>query len=82
MEQLHMKCSEEMGELAEVLLVESGVLPHKTVNEDAFHEAADVFICLIGVLATHYPDLSPREIYTTLEQAVGQKTEKYTNLVK
>jgi NTP pyrophosphatase (non-canonical NTP hydrolase) len=79
--QLYMKMGEEVGELAEALLVEQGVLPHKTLTEDSFGEAADVLICLVGVMAEHHKDKPPTVVYHLLLDALAVKAAKYEDVV-
>jgi hypothetical protein len=75
--EMHMKVSEETGELGTAILVERGKLPGKVLNEPAMGEGADVIIATISTLAKHYPDLSPEELSAELTKWVNFKMGKY-----
>ena len=44
-----LKLNEEVGEVSEALLVETGLMPHKKLSEDSYSEAIDVILCLLDV---------------------------------
>jgi len=75
--ELHMKVSEENGELAEAILVERGKLPGKKLKEPAAGEGADVIISAVCTLAKHYSGLSAEELASQLSKWINIKTGKY-----
>jgi len=79
---LALKVSEEVGELAEVILKDNGYLKHKQPSkEDAWHEVADIINVLIGMLAKHYPNLSATELTENLYNAIEKKGKKYEKIL-
>jgi hypothetical protein len=75
--ELHMKISEENGELATAILVEAGKLPGKRLKEPAMGEGADVIIATICTLAKHYPNKTPEQLAAELAKWVNVKMGKY-----
>jgi hypothetical protein len=75
--ELHMKISEENGELAQAILAERGKLPGKVLKEPAMGEGADVIIATICALAKHYPNKSPDQLSAELAKWVNIKMDKY-----
>lgn len=75
--EMHMKISEENGELAEAMLVERGKLPGKKLKEPALGEGADVIIASICAIAKHYPSIPADELAMGLAKWVNVKTGKY-----
>lgn len=76
--ELHMKISEENGELAEAILVERGKLPGKKLKEPALAEGADVIIATICTVAKHYASIPAPELATLLSKWVNVKMGKYS----
>ena len=76
---LAMKITEENGELQEALLKELGFLQHKVLKESPMYEAADVIICVIGVLAKLYTTrgFTADQIMNQLRGALDHKMHKY-----
>ena len=79
---LALKLGEECGEVNEAVLKDYGFLQHKQLKEDVFHEAADVINVLIGLLVTHYPNLTTEEIGFKLNEALTTKGAKYKRVIK
>jgi len=79
---LAVKLSEEVGELSEAVLSESGYLKHKTKTlEGIMGETADIFNVLIGILSTQYPNKTASEITAELQEAMQRKWEKYERIL-
>ena len=86
-EQMFMHISQEVGELAECINVEKGVLLGKTLKENSLHEVADIFIATIATIVRHNKD---NEIVVTdleglgnyVSRALHYKLEKYKNIVE
>lgn len=71
------KLMEEVGELAEAVLLETGHLQHKKKEWSCTEEAADVIIVVLAVLAKVYPNSSEEEILADLMHQLDVKYEKY-----
>jgi NTP pyrophosphatase (non-canonical NTP hydrolase) len=79
---LTMKLTEETGELNEILLRDYGYLQHKNKEwESPIDEAADIINVLIGVLASHYPDLNAEQLSNALLEAIDRKGKKWLNII-
>lgn len=73
-----MKLQEEVGELAEAALYETGYNQHKTKpDEDTFGEGADVILCVVDVLSRLHPSLTPRQVHDALGLALDKKYRKW-----
>lgn len=79
---LGLKLSEEVGEVAEALMVANGFSRHKTLEEDVLHEVADVINVCIGLLTQHYNELSPEELERALTDAISKKGKKYQSILE
>lgn len=79
--ELGFKLAEETGEFGKAILIEQGRLPHKTLDEPAMGEAADIFNCVLGMLAKHYPNQSPEQLVEELTQWMGRKQGKYDRIL-
>ena len=79
---LGLKLAEEVGEVAEALMVDNGFSRHKVLEEDVLHEVADVINVCIGLVTQHYPDLEPHEISLALTDALIKKGKKYKKVLK
>ena len=80
-EQMCIKLMEEVGELAEVVNHQNGWLPHKTLKESAFGEAADVIQCTLTLLRKLYPDLSHAEVLAQLSEHLELKSNKWERVM-
>ena len=80
-EQMCIKLMEEVGELAEVVNHQNGWLPHKTLKESAFGEAADVIQCTLTLLRKLYPDLSHTEVLAQLSEHLELKSNKWESVM-
>jgi NTP pyrophosphatase (non-canonical NTP hydrolase) len=77
-----LKLVEEVGELAEAILIEDGLLPHKPrQKEPAMGEAADVILMVIQTLHNHYPKLDASAILDDLQYHLGLKLTKWEEKV-
>jgi len=81
---LTIKLAEEVGEFSEIMLHEMGYLRHKDKEwkDTPAEEAADIINVLIGTLAMHNPDKTPRELTDELFAAVQKKGMKYAKLIR
>lgn len=76
-----LKLMEEVGELAEALLYEDGLLPHKApLKEPSVGEAADIILMVMQVLANHYK-ISPKELLVLLKCHLETKLTKWNDKV-
>lgn len=80
-EQMCIKLMEEVGELAEVINHFNGYLPHKTMKETAFGEAADVIQCTVTILQKMYPQWSNDQILAELSTQLSGKTDKWESVM-
>lgn len=80
-EQMCIKLMEEVGELAEVVNHQNGWLPHKTLKESAFGEAADVIQCTLTLLRKLYPDLNHSQVLEQLSQHLELKSNKWQSVM-
>jgi len=80
-EQMCIKLMEEVGELAEVVNHQNGWLPHKTLKESAFGEAADVIQCTLTLLRKLYPDLSHDDLLDQLSAHLELKSTKWESIM-
>ena len=76
-----LKLMEEVGEFAETLNHRLGYLPHKTMKETPFGEAADVIQNVFACLAKAYPQLSPSQIIHEVEHQLVVKTDKWQRIM-
>lgn len=74
------KAQSELGELAEAILIEQGLLD-KALPESSFGEAADTIICILDVLGAQYPQLSDDWILQNLETYLQRKHAKWQRIV-
>lgn len=80
-EQMCIKLMEEVGELAEVINHFNGYLPHKTMKETAFGEAADVIQCTLTILQKMYPHMTNAQIIEEVERQLTLKTDKWESVM-
>lgn len=80
-EPMVLKLMEEVGELAEVVNHHHGYLPHKTMKETAFGEAADVIQCTTTILQKMYPHMTPAQIMEELIYQLNKKTDKWESVM-
>lgn len=80
--ELGLKGSEEYGEFAQAVLVETGGITHKTLKEPSFGEAADVILCMMSSLAKLYDTMSPEEVSAELAKWLYMKQAKYDVLLQ
>jgi hypothetical protein len=80
--ELALKGSEESGEFASAVLVETGAIRHKSLKEPSFGEAADTILCMVSALAKLYPDMSPEEVSDELAKWLHIKQLKYDILLQ
>lgn len=76
------KLQSEAGKFAEAVLIEQGHLPHKTLSESSFGEAADVIICVLDSLAAGYPEISPEWVVEHLHNHIEIKHNKWKRILK
>lgn len=80
--ELALKGTEEYGEFASGILIETGAIRHKNLKEPSFGEAADVLLCMIAALAKTNPNLSDEAIAAELARWVRIKQAKYDLLLE
>lgn len=80
-EQMCIKLMEEVGELAEVVNHQNGWLPHKTLKESAFGEAADVIQCTLTLLRKLYPELNHSQVLEQLSLHLELKSNKWQSVM-
>jgi NTP pyrophosphatase (non-canonical NTP hydrolase) len=80
-EQMCIKLMEEVGELAEVVNHQNGWLPHKTLKESAFGEAADVIQCTLTLLRKLYTDLTHDQVLAQLSEYMDRKSDKWESVM-
>lgn len=78
---LHIKLSEEVGELGECINHHQGFLPHKEMKEPIAGEVADVINTTIAILAHAYPDLSEDQVFDLLNEQLTKKNEKWSRVI-
>ncbi len=76
------KIMEELGEFSEALLHKLGFLPHKTMKESIFGEAADVLICTLDTLADACPELTEEQLEEALIAELSKKSDKWERIMK
>lgn len=72
-----LKLTEEVGELAEVALIESGWTLHKTTKEDSYAEAADVILCVFDLLSLLHRDETEEQVLAAVASALERKYNKW-----
>jgi len=78
---LTVKAQEELGEFAEAMLYDHGLLRHKKIDTEPFGELADVFmVMLAAIVRTHMDNMSQEAMYHMLEVEFNRKLKKYLDL--
>ena len=77
-----LKGNEEQGELATAVLITTGEIAHKKLDEPVAGEVADVIICALDVLAETHLELSPDEIIALLTQELKRKSAKWASILE
>lgn len=79
------KLMEEVGELAEAVLVETGKMSHKTLDMDdpVFEEGADAILVVIDLLSKMYgATMTNDEIMSKLAFYLNKKQQKWEGIIK
>lgn len=71
------KLTEEVGELAEAVLYDSGYNQHKKMKEPTISEVADVIQVALAVLTKSYPGNTPEMLAKSLSVHLERKTDKW-----
>jgi NTP pyrophosphatase (non-canonical NTP hydrolase) len=74
------KAMEELGEVSTAVMILTGKLKHKKLDEPLVGEVADVMICLLDVLFSMHKDESNEELEEMLVQALFRKSGKWREL--
>lgn len=76
-----LKGGEEQGELATAVLITTGEITHKKLDEAVSGEVADVIICALDVLAETNLELTPDEIIALLTSELQRKSSKWASVL-
>jgi NTP pyrophosphatase (non-canonical NTP hydrolase) len=79
-----MKLMEEVGELAEAVLVESGKMKHKKLDMEhpVFEESADVMLVVLDLLVKMYgDDMTNEQIVARLSEYLTKKNKKWSGVL-
>jgi hypothetical protein len=77
----HVKACEELGELGTCVLVESGLLKHKTLKENSIGESADAIICVLDTMFASWPKHEREDLIRELANQMFTKSEKWNTIV-
>lgn len=79
------KLMEEVGELAEAVLVVSGKMKHKTLDmeDPVFEESADTILVVLDLLGKMYgKTMTDEEILARLQKYIAVKTQKWERILR
>lgn len=77
-----LKLMEEVGELAEAILIDYGSLQYKGKQSDTIGELADIINAVAAIKASHYKDMSVDEIIDASDEAAVRKLDKYRRVLE